>query len=79
MDACFKKHGFPPHFKKGYVVNNISLDDCENEEQQEEESSEVSNFSLTKDQYEGLMALLQKSQAQSTSVSSTNNTSHYTN
>ena len=61
VDTCFKKHGYPPHFQKGSAVNNISSDDCDNEELPDEESQQTTNFSLTKDQFEDLMALLKQS------------------
>ena len=50
-DTCFKKHDFPPHFKKGqgYTINQVSSDDCDSEEQANEEVQQPSNFSLTKD------------------------------
>ena len=37
MDTCFKKHGYPPHFKKGSAINQISSDECEEEELPDEE------------------------------------------
>ena len=55
---CFKKHGFPSLWKKGSIVNNVSSDDCESEDPQDEETQQTTNFSLTKDHYEGLIALL---------------------
>ena len=61
VDTCFKKHGYPPHFKKGYAVNHVSSDDYENEELPNEESQQTTNFFLIKDQFEGLMAMLKQS------------------
>ena len=37
VDTCFKKHGYPPHFKKGSVINQVSSDECEEEELPDEE------------------------------------------
>ena len=79
VETCFKKHGFPPQYKKGTAVNHVSSDECDNEEAQDEESSQMTNFSLTKDQFEGLMALLHQSQAQFASVPTPNQDKHYTN
>ena len=66
METCFKKHDFPP-FKKGqgYFVNNVSFEDCDEEDDSShEESQPVSHgFSLMKEQYQGLLALLHQSQS----------------
>ena len=52
METCFRKHGFPPYFKKGQglTINNISFEDCDQEDEtSHEESHPASNFSLTKE------------------------------
>ena len=39
VNTCFKKHGFPPYFNKGLgsSINQVSSDECENEDKPEEE------------------------------------------
>ena len=66
VDQCFKKHGFPPNFKKGHgsAANCVSSDVVDEEDQPAGETPTASNFSLTKDQYQSLLALLQQSQLQ---------------
>ena len=57
VDTCFKKHGFPSNYKKGYTtVNNISstVNDEEEEDDEEEDSTSeevqlTSSFGLTKE------------------------------
>ena len=38
VDTCFKKHGYPPHFKKGSAINHVSSNECDNAEILDEES-----------------------------------------
>ena len=54
VDTCFKKHGFPPHYKKGQgaAVNNITSDASEIEDNSVEEAQTVPNLGLTKEQYQ---------------------------
>ena len=49
IETCFRKHGFPPYYKKGTTINHVSSNECDNEEDQDEESSQITKFSLTKD------------------------------
>ena len=84
VETCFRKHGFPPNFKKGQgsAANAVSSDDCDEEDEvSHEEAQPSSGFSLTKEQYQGLLALLQQAQAVPASVpqNSTNNQPHITN
>ena len=84
VETCFRKHGFPPNFKKGQgsVVNNVTSDECDEEDEvSHEEAQPSSGFSLTKEQYQGLLALLQQAQSVPAppSQNSTNNQPHLTN
>ena len=67
VEVCYKKHGFPPHFKfKNASAENVFQDDTYDVKASEEESTpkvEVSQqpvSGLTHEQYKTLMTLLQQ-------------------
>ncbi|MED6193786.1 hypothetical protein PIB30_118927 [Stylosanthes scabra] len=74
IDTCFKKHGYPPNQKKwGTVATNLTSsnddDDDDNEDDSKGDFQKFTDLSLSKEQLQGLMSLLQ-SQMQQVSSSS---------
>lgn len=62
IDVCYGKHGFPPHFCKASMSNNVATTEGEDSSS----NTSVSNTNnasptITQDQYEALMNLLQTS------------------
>ncbi|XP_057720605.1 uncharacterized protein LOC130935062 [Arachis stenosperma] len=59
-DTCYKKHGFPPHFKNnGAMINNmVAEDDNEVSNQSQKEELGKSEPYFTLEQKEALLALL---------------------
>ena len=63
VDTCFKKHGFPHHFKKGVnavQTDALASDECDDEAEQVGEAQPSPNISLTQEQYQCLLALFQQ-------------------
>ncbi|MCH84304.1 retrovirus-related pol polyprotein from transposon TNT 1-94 [Trifolium medium] len=83
VENCYKKYGFPPHFTKKSNVNNVNSED--NLDNDDTKSSKgLESYSLTKDQYEKLVNLLQttpaipsSSNAAQANGASTSGTTHY--
>ncbi|GAU45704.1 hypothetical protein TSUD_86800 [Trifolium subterraneum] len=74
VDGCFKKHGYPPHMQRNFgSVHNTSTEGSDSQSQQMErgESSNSSPASLTQDQFDQLMLLLQSSGMNQSSGSQT--------
>nr|KYP72603.1 hypothetical protein KK1_005199 [Cajanus cajan] len=77
VDTCYKKHGFPPHFKftkqnqnknKVYVNDSVHNDDADRKEfGLLKEHLGHQQFGFTEEQYQGLIALLQQSQISNSS------------
>jgi len=66
VDTCYKKHGYPPNWGRGggnSYANMIEGDDAESKMQTASTSKneESAGVTLTKDQYQNLMSLLEKS------------------
>lgn len=63
VDSCFKKHGFPPHWKQDGTINNYAATTEKEEESQvkfhEENEQDHGNLVFTPDQHKALLALLQ--------------------
>lgn len=59
IEVCYRKHGFPPHFGKGYMVNNTTTNDGD-DNGIVVSSSTVNNGSspITQNQFEKLVNLL---------------------
>ncbi|XP_027344169.1 uncharacterized protein LOC113856524 isoform X1 [Abrus precatorius] len=62
----YKKHGFPPHFKKSNVINHCSTNDEEDIDDTQsvlsrKEVSESTSMIFTLEQHKALLALLQQS------------------
>jgi len=73
IDTCYKKHGFPPHFKfknqnhDQNHVNAVSQNAYSNNDKQNHEGSKAEiqsqQISFTPEQYQTLLALLQQSKS----------------
>jgi hypothetical protein len=66
VETCYKKHGYPPNWGRGggNSFANANFVDCEDVESKGSTSAgknEESGMMLTKDQYQSLIALLEKS------------------
>lgn len=72
IDTCYKKHGFPPNYKRNSAVNNCTAprdsfsDDDVHTVVSHREEPESSGPGFTPEQHKGLLALLQGSQNHST-------------
>jgi len=68
-------YGFPPNYKRRkFLVNNVTAIKKANESEaltNQKESQQSSSFSLTKEQYNSFLTLLQQSQSQLTATPST--------
>ncbi|XP_058746661.1 uncharacterized protein LOC131619598 [Vicia villosa] len=59
IDNCYKKHGYPPSFGRGNsYVNQVEVDDSE--KCAATSTSDNGSMSLTREQYQNLMMLLEK-------------------
>lgn len=75
IETCYKKHGYPPNFGRGYAgvgsyANFVGGDAVDNEGKSTVASSknDEDHVSLTKEQYQSLVALLEKSNAETKCV-----------
>lgn len=66
IGTCFKKHGYPPHWKRHGNINNIAHDQTSEDGSQSETHEEHLNeqdsslLAFTPYQYKDLLALLQQ-------------------
>ena len=71
IDVCYKKHGYPPNYKKYSNINNCTssenhIEDNANDHATVSEINPEFNFGFTPEQHKAILALLQKSNNQST-------------
>ncbi|KAK2361432.1 putative mitochondrial protein [Trifolium repens] len=67
VDNCFKKHGVPPHLKKSSTANSAAIEGGQNE------SIAVTPPSISQEQYDQLLHLLQVSNLSQGSASASSN------
>lgn len=61
IEVCYQKHGFPPHFGKGPMIKNIVANDDVNEVNTHISPVNNGSSTITQDQYDKLVHLLQNS------------------
>jgi hypothetical protein len=69
VDGCFKKHGYPPHMQRSSNANNTSIDNGESSVATSENVVQQSP-TITQAQFDQLMQLLQASNINQSSASS---------
>ncbi|XP_058727448.1 uncharacterized protein LOC131598898 [Vicia villosa] len=65
IDNCYKKHGYPPSFGRGSAsssyANQVDVEDSDSKSTAASTSDNGGSMTLTKEQYQNLMTLLEKS------------------
>jgi hypothetical protein len=69
VDTCYRKHGYPPNWGKGGGNSYANMVDAEDTESQNNSGSaskhdDNAGITLTKDQYQSLMTLLEKNNSE---------------